>query len=150
MNLAPQGAAQVACQTQSLKLSPAGPGADGVATTVPLLVTSCISSIVWKSGVAWLSVALVNPTVPRLGMAARPVPPVPISSGVSSIHSAVSIPEVYGVVVENVWPVVRLSITIDQVPGMLVCEMLTLIWLPGLTGRETWVSGSGMISNQAS
>jgi hypothetical protein len=69
-----QGAAHVVFQMQSLKLARVGPGPDGVATTVPLLVASCISSTAWKRGFAPLRVALVKCTVPRLGMAASPVP----------------------------------------------------------------------------
>ena len=73
---------------QSLKLAASAPGADGVARIWPLLLASCISSAAVSFAVAPLVVAPAKCTVPRFGSAEMPVPLVPISSGVSSIHSA--------------------------------------------------------------
>ena len=81
-------------------------GADGVPITLPLESISWISSVAFRLAFAPFVVPLVNGVFVRLGNAARPAPPVPNTSGVSSIHSAVACVELYGAVVENDWPVV--------------------------------------------
>ena len=57
--------------------------------TFPLPSISCISSEVWRFALTPLTVLLVNAGFVRFGSAAKPAL-VPISSGVSSIHSAVA------------------------------------------------------------
>src|SRR3954451_24920595 len=61
-------------------------GADGLTSVLPP-VTRSISSAPIRFGLASLTLALVKVVFVRSGMAAMPVPSVPITTGVSSIHS---------------------------------------------------------------
>ena len=72
----------------ALKPSRVAFGADGVPITLLLESTSSISSDELRFAGAPFVVACVNEGFVRLGSAAKPAS-VPISSGVSSIHSAV-------------------------------------------------------------
>jgi hypothetical protein len=65
-------------------------GADGEPITLPFESINWISSAALRPALAPLVVAALNGTFVRLGSAARPAPPVPNVSGVSSIHSAVA------------------------------------------------------------
>ena len=64
-------------------------GADGTPITLPLESVRSISSAVDSLTAAPLTVPELNAGLVRLGSAAKPAL-VPISSGVSSIHSAVA------------------------------------------------------------
>ena len=89
---------------QSAKPSLLTSGADGCAMTWLLLSTSCICSAVASAGLTPLVSALSKCVGVRLGSAAKP-PPVPMISGVSTIHSAVAWVELYGVATVTLLPV---------------------------------------------
>src|SRR6185312_12356990 len=81
---------QLVAQVQALKPSRVEFGADGVPITEPFESISWIASDDWRLAFAPFTVPLVKLGFDRFGSAARPTPPVPISVGVSSIHSAVA------------------------------------------------------------
>jgi hypothetical protein len=78
-----------------LKPSESESGADGVPITFPFESISWISSNCWRFAGCPFTVALSNAGDVSFGSAANPAP-VPIRSGVSSIHSAVACEELYG------------------------------------------------------
>ena len=90
-------------------------------------------------------------TVDRFGRAARPAPPVPNTSGVSSIHSAVACVDAYGTVVVNDLPVDRFwSVIVQTLPLGTTSWMSTWIWSPAATGSDVMVRlGAGISSNHA-
>src|SRR4051794_19481430 len=117
--------------------------------TLPLLSMSWMISGDFRFA-GWPFVfALSNAGLVRLGSAAKPAL-VPISSGVSSIHSAVACVELYGTVVVNVWPLVVFVSVIFQAFAFATTS-LTSAWKrsPGETGRLTLSDGPGMISHHA-
>ena len=75
---------------QSLNASPEALGAEGVAIGAPAESMSCTASAGARLAFAPFTVAWVKPTVDRFGRAEMPVPELPMTTGVSSIHSAVS------------------------------------------------------------
>ena len=88
-------------QAQASNPLPAALGAEGVPITLLFESMSCICSEVVSLTAAPLIVPELNAGLVRLGSAAKPAS-VPISSGVSSIHSALACVEGYGTVVVNV------------------------------------------------
>src|SRR3954449_923983 len=85
----PQGAAQLVAHVQALNPSACASGPDGVPITLPLEAVRTISSDAFSPAAAALVLARSNRGLVRFGNEARPAP-VPMSSGVSSIHSAVA------------------------------------------------------------
>src|SRR4051794_34438514 len=94
--------------------------------TFPLLSMSWMISDDFRAAACPFVFALSKAGLVRFGSAAKPAL-VPISSGVSSIHSAVACVELYGTVVVNVWPFVWLVSVIFQT-FELAATSLTSAW----------------------
>src|SRR3954453_11581233 len=140
---------QLLAHVQALKPSCVEFGADGAPITFPPESMSCICSDVCRFAFAPLTLALPNAGLLRLGSAAKPAS-VPISSGVSSIHSAEPCVEGYGTVCENVQPFVVSESVIFQTSEFGTSSVRSAcIRSPGLTGLLMFSDGPGMISHHA-
>src|SRR4051794_36463967 len=115
--------------------------------TFPLLSMSWMISDDFRFAACPFVFALSNAGFVRFGSAAKPAL-VPMSSGVSSIHSAVACVELYGTVVVNVWPFVVLVSVIFQTLAFAATSVMSA-WKrsPRETGRLTPSDGPGMISH---
>jgi hypothetical protein len=135
----------------TLNPSESSSGADGVATALPLVLTSWISLEELRPAGAPFTVARSNVAFERFGIDDSPAPPVPNTSGVSSIHSAVSCVEEYGTVCDHDCPVVRFCIDIVQTSEFgTASEIDAWMWLPGWTASDVMVTlGAGMSSHHA-
>src|SRR3954451_23080354 len=118
--------------------------------TLPAESVSRIFSDACRPGAAPLTFAPVNGTVLRLGSAASPAL-VPMSSGVSSIHSAVACVELYGTVVVNVCPRVTFcSVIFQRFAPATTSEMSACMWSPcWIVMLVIAIDGPGMSSHHA-